>query len=168
MRRLTAITLLLLLGALTLGAQTESKETKKSQKQKTEIKSSAQTKEIDAVRKAYQDAYNAKDAAKVADLYTDDATMATPGGVAQGREQIRASLQKGIDAGETVAAITPTHTEVKGDLAFEEGTFQQKRGDQEVHGNYLVVLKKVGGQWKLAAHNSVVPGPPEAATEKKQ
>lgn len=167
MRRLIAIALLLLLGTFTLGAQTESKQTKKPPKQKTEMKSAAH-KDIDAVRKAWEEAYNAKDAAKVADLYTDDATMASPGGVAEGKEQIRTALQKGIDDGQTIVAITPTRTEVKGDLAYEDGTFQQKKGDQEMRGNYLVVLKKVGTQWKLAAHNDVVPAPSETAKEKKE
>lgn len=156
MKRLMVAALSLLL-ALSVSAQQTKKTDHKPATKKAAAGSNAA---IDAVRKAWEDAYNAKQTDKLADLYTDDAVMANNGGVFKGKDQIKADLQKGIDQGNAVHSITPTRTEISGNLAYDEGTFQQKMGDKEVSGDYLVVLKKVGGQWKVAAHNSVVPQAP--------
>ncbi len=146
MKKTFVLTLALLL-AITAGAQTNKGGSKSRP---------AATAGVAAVRNAWIAAYNGKQADKVADLYTDDAILATSAGTAQGKEAIRAYMQKAIDMGDSVASITPTHTEVQGSVAFESGTFQDKVGDHEMPGHYLVVLKKVGGTWKIAAHNSVL------------
>ncbi len=99
-----------LISVLALAANGQ--QTKKTDHKKAASKSLDMRPEIAAVRQAWVDAYNGKQADKVADLYTDDAVLATPSGQAEGKEQVRAQLQKGIDLGDTVASVTPNRTEI--------------------------------------------------------
>src|ERR1051325_2667467 len=52
-----------------------------------------------AVGKKYVEAYNRKDAAAVAALFTDDAVRVNTQGITRGREAIQKSTQAGLDAG---------------------------------------------------------------------
>ena len=64
---------------------------------------------------------------------------------------------------------TPTHLEISGDLAWETGVnhmvFATPNGDVEDTGKYLLVWKRVDGQWYVAAvsANSDAPTPKPVA-----
>jgi ketosteroid isomerase-like protein len=109
------------------------------------------------MREDWKNYYNNKQADQLAALYTDDATFATVSGVANGRDQIKALLQREVDAGNHLDAIDSQKSETAGDTAYDRGTFSGTVNGQSVSGNYLVMLKKVGGKWLIAAHNSVIP-----------
>jgi ketosteroid isomerase-like protein len=115
-------------------------------------------------------AFNAKDSAKVASFYMDDATLMPPNEAAvKGRQSIEAWFKGGIDAGLTNFQLTPTDSAVAGQQAFEAGTYSlvvkpAAGGGPAVtdKGKYVVVYKRVGGEWKLAydIFNSDLPPAP--------
>lgn len=112
-------------------------------------------------------ALNAKNAAGVAALYTEDATLNPPNEPAvQGRKNVQAWIQKAIDMGLGGAVLTPTESTISGGIAYEAGTYSMTitpKGGKPIpdKGKYVVVLKQVGGNW-LIAHdifNSDMPPP---------
>jgi uncharacterized protein (TIGR02246 family) len=115
---------------------------------------------IREVAEAWQAAYNAKDAAAVASLYTPDAYYVSAHVVAHGRQEIQAYFQRGIDAGGHVDAIQVLSGGHSGDLAYTVGTYAATNAGQKVRGRNVVVLRKVGGKWLMVAHESVVADQP--------
>jgi uncharacterized protein (TIGR02246 family) len=120
--------------------------------------------------KEWADAFNAKDAAKVAALYTEDATVNPPNEPAvHGRKNIEAWAQKLIEQGMGSLVLTPAESTTSGSIAYEVGTYSatvtppvgKAMPDK---GKYVVVLKQVGGKWLLAhdIFNSDLPPPPAA------
>jgi len=115
----------------------------------------AQQAEIEAVNAKWMDFFNKGDFARVASLYTDDATAFPPGSaMVKGRAAIAAMWKSMV---EKVSDPKVTTLEVKplGPTAAREiGTFSLRtKGEkpQEVVGKYVVVWEKVGNDWKLAA-----------------
>jgi len=91
------------------------------------------------------------DAKAVADRYTSDAAVFPPGGsVARGTAAIEAFWTSALTAGIEDVELTTSTVEAAGDLAFEEGTVSMTDGKgQTSRQNYVVVWKRVGGEWKL-------------------
>ena len=125
--------------------------------------------------KEWADAFNAKNAAGVAALYTEDAALNPPNEPAvQGRGNIQAWVQKMIDHGLSNMVLTPTESAISGNIAYEAGTYSATvtpPGSKPVtdKGKYLLVLKQASGKW-LIAHdifNSDLPPPPAALTSGK-
>lgn len=118
--------------------------------------------------KEWESAFNAKDAAKVAALYTEDAQLNPPNeAIVVGRKNIQAWMQGGMDAGFTNFVLTPTESAISGAIAYEAGTYSvtvAPKGAKPMtdKGKYVVVLKQVGGKWLLAhdIFNSDNPPPP--------
>ena len=100
--------------------------------------------------------YNAGDAAKVAALYTDDGYYLSAHILAHGRQAIEAYWQRGIKAGGHLDFIKPLTVYYTGDLAYCAGTYQATNAGVTVDGRILIVLRKVNGQWRMAAHETVV------------
>lgn len=115
-------------------------------------------------------AVTAGNAAKVASLYTTDATLMPPNESAvKGRTNIQAWFQKQIDGGASTLKLQPTESRISGDLAFEAGTYtfgvKPKTGQPITdNGKYIVVLRKDGADWKIShdIFNSDMPPPPPA------
>jgi len=112
---------------------------------------------INDLRARFAAAYNAGDAAAVAELYTDDAVvMPDHHAAVVGKAAIQQYLQ-GLFAQYTAnLTITPGDTEITGDLAHEHGTFAMtvtpKAGGNAMtdNGNYLVILRRqADGSWKI-------------------
>jgi uncharacterized protein (TIGR02246 family) len=122
---------------------------------------------LSKLAKEWADAFNAKDAAKVAALYTEDATFNPPNEPAvKGRTNIQARVQKLIDQGMGKMVLTPTESAISGSIAYEAGTYSATvtpPGGTSIQdkGKYVVVLKQVGGAWLLAhdIFNSDLPVP---------
>lgn len=102
-------------------------------------------------------AFKEGDAAKAAQIYTDDAIVLAPGGPAmRGREAIVAGLGGWLS---TVVvkdfAITSEDVTMSGDYAFETGSYtmttQAKNAteSQTENGKFLAVWKHQGSSWKL-------------------
>ncbi len=108
----------------------------------------------------WRDAYNAKDAARVASLYTEDGYYVSAHISAHGREAIRGYFQRGIDAGGHIEAVQILETHSDGRLAYTVGTYDANNAGQKVSGRILLVLVKRGDHWLIAAHQVVVPDQP--------
>ena len=117
---------------------------------------------------AFAAAFNAKDAAKVASFYTDDAALMPPNEpMVSGRKNIQAWFQKAIDQGLTDMRLMPRESATAGTQAFEAGTYSLtvKGGSgapMTDKGKYMVVMKRVSNDWKIAhdIFNSDLPPPP--------
>lgn len=120
----------------------------------------AEDEQIRRVADDWQKAYNAKNAGAVAALYADDAYYVSAHVVAQGRQQIQAYFQKGIDAGGHIDAIRVLKSGRSCDLAYTVGTYQATNSGQTVRGRNVVVLRKTAGKWLMVAHESVVADQP--------
>jgi uncharacterized protein (TIGR02246 family) len=112
------------------------------------------------VAEEWKAAYNAKDAAAVAALYTADAYYVSAHVVAHGRPEIQAYFQRGIDAGGHIDTIQILASSQSGELAYTVGTYEATNAGQKVRGRNIVVVRKVGGRWLMAAHESVVADQP--------
>ena len=122
-------------------------------------------KAIDAANKTWGAAIAAGNAAGVAALYTDDALVMPPNGEAvSGRPAIEKAFQGMIASGVKQATLTAKEVEAHGDTATEVGAYSimDGAGKEIDRGKYIVVWKRVQGQWKLHRDiwNSNVPMPP--------
>jgi len=110
---------------------------------------------IEKLNSAWMAAFDKGDAAAVAAMYTEDAYVLPPGGeMVKGRAAIetfwRQAAQQMTDAKLTIVDLLPLGTEA----AREIGTVTLKtksQPPQEIAGKYVVVWRKLGGDWKLAA-----------------
>jgi uncharacterized protein (TIGR02246 family) len=109
---------------------------------------------IEKLNDVWTAAFDKGDAAAVAALYTEDAYVLPPGSeMVKGRAAIEAfwrqAAQQMGDAKLTTVDVLPLGPEA----AREVGTVTLKtktQPPQEVVGKYVVVWRKVGGDWKLA------------------
>jgi len=110
---------------------------------------------IDKLNDAWCAAFNKGDAAAIAAMYTDDATV-----LPQGGPMIKgATAIKDMWAGEVKtlgdAKLTTVELHTMGEvMAYEIGTATAKtKGDQphQVAGKYLVIWRRSGTTWKIAA-----------------
>jgi uncharacterized protein (TIGR02246 family) len=100
----------------------------------------------------------AKDAAAIAELYTEDGAVMPPNGpIGKGRAAIQqtwASLMRTPGFGLT---FVPEQIIVSssGDMALDRGTYRLEVAPdgtaQTDTGKYVVVWRKIGGEWKAAA-----------------
>jgi len=106
---------------------------------------------IEAANAAFIDSLLAGDASGVAEMYTPDARVMSPGGeVAVGRDAIRTAWQQTIDAGVKSVELTTDTVDHEGDLAAETGGLRLEMKDGTVaHARYVVVWKRIDGAWHL-------------------
>jgi hypothetical protein len=62
----------------------------------------------------------------------------------------------GIMAGGHIDMIKPVAVFHSGNLGYSVGTYQATNAGITVDGRILIVVKKVGGKWLMAAHETVV------------
>jgi uncharacterized protein (TIGR02246 family) len=108
---------------------------------------------VAAGSQAWEAGWNAGDAAAIAALYAEDATVHPPGSEAvQGRAAIQAYWQADLDASEgATSTIETNEVQVYGDLAVEIGSFMSTAADgsHADHGKFIAVWKNVDGEWKI-------------------
>ena len=107
--------------------------------------------QIEKLVQAWQDAYNAGDAAAVTALYTTDAKLLVPGAEpGSGPKAIQELIAADIALG---GKLTLTLVDVVGfgDYALETGSWVANSPDGKHldHGPYLVLYKKADGGWKM-------------------
>jgi len=112
-------------------------------------------------------AFNAKDAAKVAAFYTDDAVLMPPNApLAKGRAAIQAYFEATFKQGLTDLRLSPLESAIAGQQAFDAGTssVQVRGGGSSLtltgvggsgaavrsQGKYITVYKRVRGEWKIS------------------
>lgn len=105
--------------------------------------------------------FKSKNVDRVAAMYADDAVWINPEGTFHGLGDIKSELQKMVDRGDTVEAITTSKAVHFADIGYAEGSYSgtapgNKNGTEEpTHGLWVVTLKSSGGKWMLATHTSV-------------
>ncbi len=104
-----------------------------------------------AIEKAisvFQKAANAKDAAGIAGLYAEDATLLAPGAPPiKGRKNIQGFWQAFLDAGASNPTLQIVDVGTSGDLAYEIGAFEANLPNAQgvlarKTGKYVVVWKR--------------------------
>ena len=110
----------------------------------------------------------AGDAKAIAALYTDDAVEMPPNTpLIKGKAALEQYYVKQFAAGK-ISKFSLTHLETRatGDSGYDIGTFTQtiapaKGAAMNDSGKYVVILKRVGGAWKVsnAIYNSDNPPP---------
>jgi ketosteroid isomerase-like protein len=114
---------------------------------------------------SWKNGYNDGEAAKVAALYTEDATYLTQHfvtGIVQGRPKIQAYVQRGVDAKYHIDSIEVLSTGCSGKMAYAITRYESTNRGQKAFGVNILVLKKTGKKWLIVAHESAVPDPATA------
>ena len=107
---------------------------------------------IEAANKKFAAAFAKQDAAGVAAAYSPDANAFPPNAaIIKGRAGIQKMWQDVISSGIASVSLTTTEVESAGNIAYESGAYEMKTKDGKVadRGKYVVVWKKVNGQWML-------------------
>jgi uncharacterized protein (TIGR02246 family) len=104
---------------------------------------------IEATITKFEKAANARDAAAIAGMYAENATLLPPGSPAiKGRKNIQQFWQRFFEAGASDAKLRPTEVTSIGDVAYEIGSFEAKMpGPQgapvRTEGKYVVLWKRL-------------------------
>ena len=100
----------------------------------------------------------AKDAAAIAQLYTEDGAVMPPNGpIGKGRDAIQKTWTSLVETPGFSLDIVPEQIVVSssGDMALDRGTYSLALAPNGAavndKGKYVVVWRKVGGEWKAAA-----------------
>jgi len=107
---------------------------------------------IDVSNKKFGEAIAAGNAAGVAALHTEDAMLLPPNGEAvRGRPAIEKLFQAFVAAGIKGVTLTSQEVEARGENATELGAYSIKdaTGKEIDRGKYIVLWKRVKGEWKL-------------------
>jgi uncharacterized protein (TIGR02246 family) len=107
----------------------------------------------------WRQAYNSKDAQQLVPLYTEDAVYISShvaGLVAQGRDKVIANFQAGMSGGGHIDAVEIISMEASCDLVTLHCRYQATNSGVTVVGRNLLVLRRVGNQWLIATHMTVV------------
>jgi ketosteroid isomerase-like protein len=119
------------------------------------------------IAEAFIKAFNAKDAKAVAAFYTEDAVLMPPNvPLVKGRAAIHTYFEGLFKQGITDLRLSPIEARVSGQHAFDAGTssLQIKPGNPSgllltgvggggavrSDGKYVVIYKRVQGEWKIA------------------
>jgi ketosteroid isomerase-like protein len=103
------------------------------------------------LRQEFLTAYNAKDSDAVVALYAEDATLVSDGGTFRGPDEIRKWVKSGLDQGSRLA-IEPIVEKSSGNLAYGTGRTRRLVGSMVHLGQYLIVMEKIRGEWKIVQH----------------
>lgn len=135
---------------------------------------------LDKLRSAFLEAFNAKDAARVATFYTPDGVLMPPEmAMVKGRAAIEAHYADGFKGGVADLKLAPIESSTSGTGGFEAGAFdiQVKPGNPggmlltgvggggavRQRGKYVLVVKRIGSDWLIAydIHNNDAPVAPQ-------
>ena len=158
--RCTSYSLLLmlvtLLGTAPVSGQAPAKPATTSQSTEAEDFTTA----IKRLRDTWVQEFNAGHADKVAALYAEEAVLMRGNGSVHNRDSILAELQRSITAEAHNYIVHSLHSEHSGDIGYDTGMYNEKFPNHLAEGNYLVVVKRIKGEWKIVAH-AAVPNPPQ-------
>ena len=106
--------------------------------------------DIDALNAQWVATFNRGDAAGMAQLYTEQATLLPSGApMAKGRAAIQAAWQSAFDAGFRKVAVRMRQLDQFGDAAREIGEFSLDAPGGRMEGKYVVLWRRVGSAWRL-------------------
>ena len=110
------------------------------------------------IRDTWVQEFTAGHADKVAALYAQEAVLMRRNGSVHNRDSILAELQRSITADAQNYTVHSLHSERSGDLGYDTGIYNENLPHHVAEGNYLIVVKKIEGEWKIVAH-AAVPNP---------
>jgi ketosteroid isomerase-like protein len=107
---------------------------------------------LDKLASEFAAAFTARDSAKIASFYADDAVVMPPNQqMVRGRERIEAYYKKGFATSAGTLRLQPIESAAVGTRAFEVGTSSLAIGDRaETAGKYVVIYQRVKDEWKIA------------------
>lgn len=114
--------------------------------------------QMEKLRNTWVQEFNAKHADKVAALYAPEAVLMRWDGTVHGYDSILADLEKSINGGAHDYTVRSLRAESSGDLGYDTGAYNVGLTDRTIEGNYLFVVKRIGGKWLIVAH-AHVPNP---------
>jgi uncharacterized protein (TIGR02246 family) len=106
---------------------------------------------IEQADEHFGDLCNRRDVAGLAELYTETAIILPPGSeLHEGRDAIAEFWRGAFDAGVRNVALEPIDVEEYGsDVAREIGAFSLDTPTGHVEGKYVVIWKRIDGEWRL-------------------
>jgi len=110
------------------------------------------------IRDTWVQEFNAGHADKVAALYAQEAVLMRRNGSVHNRDSIQAELQRSITNKANNYTVHSLHVERSGDLGYDTGIYDENVAHHVAEGNYLIVVKRIEGEWKIVAH-AAVPNP---------
>jgi uncharacterized protein (TIGR02246 family) len=112
---------------------------------------------LDKLAVEFEAAFNARDAAKTASMYTDDGILMPPDQpMVKGRADIEAYYRRAFRGTFSDMRVLPMESAASGTLAFEAGVstmvvpHRDGSGSWIPVGKYVLVYKRVGQAWKIA------------------
>ena len=111
--------------------------------------------EMQKLRDTWVQEFNAGHADKVAAFYAPEAVLMRWDGSVHGYDSILAEMQRSVNAGAHDYVVHSLHVERSGDVGYDTGAYNVTLRTRVVEGNYLVVVKRIDGRWKIVAHASV-------------
>jgi hypothetical protein len=111
--------------------------------------------EMQKLRDTWVQEFNAGHADKLTALYAPEAVLMRWDGSVHGTESILAEFNRSISGGAHDYVVHSLHNERSGDLGYDTGAYNVGLRDRLVEGNYLIVVKRLNGRWKIVAHSSV-------------
>ena len=116
--------------------------------------------QISAINTKFDNAFNAKNAAAIGELYAADAVVmpAPAGAPVVGAAAIQEFFQGLITAGVIEHQLTLTEAVEDGNLAYQRGKWagamMNEKGEKQTFGGnvHLVYRKQADGSWKAATH----------------
>ena len=146
--------LVIVLATTVLLGQAPAKPTTAGEATKTEDFATA----IKGLRETWVREFNAGHADKVAALYPQEAVLMRRNGSVHNSDSILAELQRSLTAEAHNYTVQSLHTERSGDLGYDTGMYNEDFPHHVAEGNYLMVIKRIDGEWKIVAH-AAVPNP---------
>jgi uncharacterized protein (TIGR02246 family) len=118
----------------------------------SQARAQAPTSPLLDLTRQYLAAAKARDAARVASFYAEDAVVMPPNAPPiKGRRAIQQDHERLFKESPSFElTATPIASETSGDLGYIQGEFVVKRqGGGEVRGKYVEVWKRIQGEWKI-------------------
>lgn len=158
MRRTLSLVLMTSAVLLATCAAQESQQNEESQHKGTAERStnsdnfSAAMKHI---RETWVQEFNARNAKAVARLYASDAVLMRWDGTVHGYDSILAEFERSASGNANNYIVHPLREEHSGDLGYETGAYNVTLRDRVSEGNYLMVVQRIKGEWKIVVHATV-------------
>ncbi len=111
------------------------------------------------VQSEFAQAYNRKDAAAMAALFSENGVRITPSGIFRGRDAIRREMQRVLELGLHDYSVQRTVSRLVGDMVFNAGEWTARLGDRQLHGYYSALLLREGGDVKILEETVNVASP---------
>ena len=113
---------------------------------------------IKRIRETWVQEFNAGHADKIAALYAPEAVLMRGNGSLHNRESIQAEWQRSITIEARNYVVESLHSEGSGDIGYDTGMYNVDLPRHLAEGNYLIVIKRIEGEWKIVAH-AAIPNP---------